>query len=782
MDKKKVDVQDFWDKKELKRSWGKIITSVFFVCFGIYFGLYVLDLYMGAHNLTFLKFKINPEFGFVVNGNDEVVYYLSLNDDAGKIFKSEMFDGLNTNEAVNKAIEVAKENNYLVEEKKIEVTVITEDKEEQIKLEDKVLTAVKQKDGSIVSEVKVATEEEIKAFEKITLSSIEKVETAIAPTVDTNESKCDYTEVSSKNMSGDDRYASAINVSEKLYSKGSDSVILINASDLIDGILSLSLSSALNAPILYIDKDNIKDNVMSELERLNPSNFYLIGGTGVISDSVANLINTKFGIAPERIAGKDRYETSINVAKKVDSVDSINSVILVAADNEPVDGALIANISAKMDAPILYTTTNNFTSSVREYIKTDKEITNVYVLGSKFDDTKIEAESKSLGRTFIRIKHGADRYLTNAEILNQFDNKFDSVVIVNNLVDLIPASSLANGTDSALFYMSNSLNVDSQKMDQTEVLSKNKNIRMIYYMGGEDAKPAYRNMLFNVKKLNVSHCENPERELLFMSSKAVFYVPHQDDESSHFGQPITTAIEVLGAENVYLVEFTNGEASTVYVRDTKIDSNNPDHENKVNNEMLITAGYTLDGKPSFMLARDAEFKLAVKELGVVNYKFVEEFDFIDKRFNDKQLVNNKSSVKQVMKYYDDLFDGDVTHFTYTFNDGHSDHKTLGTCLTELYFDGSLDDNKFENVYLISKIDEEDGYNIDSKYKFKHYNVNEDNYTKQKNAFTKYDVGGGDNILGIGYKSAAGVFNDFTTLINENDGKNFYSPMHVPYKK
>ena len=116
MSKKKIDANEFWEKRELKQSWGKVLLSIFLVCFGLFYGAYCLDLYMGAHNLTFVKFKINPEFGFIVNGNDEVVHYIALNDDARRIYNLNMFKGKKTNDAVNKAVEVAKANNYLVDD------------------------------------------------------------------------------------------------------------------------------------------------------------------------------------------------------------------------------------------------------------------------------------------------------------------------------------------------------------------------------------------------------------------------------------------------------------------------------------------------------------------------------------------------------------------------------------------------------------------------------------------------------------------------------------------
>ena len=57
MNKKKIDANEFWEKRELKQSWGKVLLSIVIVCFTLFYGAYCLDMYMGAHNLTFVKFN-----------------------------------------------------------------------------------------------------------------------------------------------------------------------------------------------------------------------------------------------------------------------------------------------------------------------------------------------------------------------------------------------------------------------------------------------------------------------------------------------------------------------------------------------------------------------------------------------------------------------------------------------------------------------------------------------------------------------------------------------------
>ena len=160
-DEKKIDVEEYWNKKKFKPDWSKLFLTCIYVSFILVIGIYAVDLYVKTHDLTFIKFKINPEFGFVVNGKDKVVYYIPLNDDAKNIYNLDMFKGKMRTEALEKAISVAKENNYLVdgEDKGIVVTVVSDKKDKVEEFEENVFEDLKQADKEIVSTVVEATKE-----------------------------------------------------------------------------------------------------------------------------------------------------------------------------------------------------------------------------------------------------------------------------------------------------------------------------------------------------------------------------------------------------------------------------------------------------------------------------------------------------------------------------------------------------------------------------------------------------------------------------------------------
>ena len=815
-DEKKIDVEEYWNKKKFKPDWSKLFLTCIYVSFILVIGIYAVDLYVKTHDLTFIKFKINPEFGFVVNGKDKVVYYIPLNDDAKNIYNLDMFKGKMRTEALEKAISVAKENNYLVdgEDKGIVVTVVSDKKDKVEEFEEKVIEDLKQADKEIVSTVVEATKEEVENFGKVTVDNVANIDTTLAPgkldsspSIDGNgkppinvngnkpngsgstnpstacanigsgEKKCSYTKLSSVDMSGNTRFNTAVNISNQLFTNESNNLVIVNSDDFVDGYLASAFASAYNAPILTVNKDSIDSAIEKEIKDLKPKVVYIIGGTGVVTQNVEDKIKGMITGEIKRVKGTDRYLTSVRVAEEIQTVKPFNSVFLVPSNETMMDAGLVASISAKNNIPILYTSPTQFIDSVKNFIK-ESDIKNIYLVSGLFDKNttdKIKSFATQEGIT-VEALSGGDRYKTNAAILNKFNKSFTSVTIVNNQVDLVTVANFAAKKGSALFYIGNEIN-----NEQIALIKKNNNIKTLYYFGGSDIKTGFRNMVYEIRKSNVSKCENPNKELLYMNKHAVIYIPHQDDESSHLGQFITGAVERLGSANVHLVVMTDGNGSGA--------KNTPAVQS-----ILTEYGIT------FTQARDREFLASAKELCVGDYKFVENLGLNDvKRFPDSGVKNNVSKVKQVMKYYDNLYKdkGGVTHFTYTNFDSHTDHNTLGSTLKSLYFDTSLDNSNFSDVYLGVKYLEyyEQGVDkkIPSKYVMEYSNPT--SWPYMRNAFTKYqknisnDGDKSNDLLGMGYASAEHVFVQFLgAMTSEREDPKKYdyyplrTPIHVPFIK
>ena len=107
-----------------------------------------------------------------------------------------------------------------------------------------------------------------------------------------------------------------------------------------------------NMPILLVDKDRIHSQVFDWMKSESLNNAYIIGGTGVVSDSVLNTINgiTKQDIRNNRLGGLTRYETNAKVIERfygsvVDKAyitvgdplaDSLTAGVVAGINNSPV--------------------------------------------------------------------------------------------------------------------------------------------------------------------------------------------------------------------------------------------------------------------------------------------------------------------------------------------------------------------------------------------------------------------------------------------------------------
>lgn len=125
-----------------------------------------------------------------------------------------------------------------------------------------------------------------------------------------------------KRLEGKDRFETAIAVSnefKRLSDKNNEkveNVVLANAFDYPDSIASAPLSKIYNAPLLLTEKDKLNSKTEAQLKKLKIKKVFIVGGNGVVSQNVENKLKS-MGIAVERLAGEDRYQTSLKIANKV---------------------------------------------------------------------------------------------------------------------------------------------------------------------------------------------------------------------------------------------------------------------------------------------------------------------------------------------------------------------------------------------------------------------------------------------------------------------------------
>ncbi|MBH7263630.1 cell wall-binding repeat-containing protein, partial [Clostridioides difficile] len=182
--------------------------------------------------------------------------------------------------------------------------------------------------------------------------------------------------------------------------------ILINAdSTMSDGLSASGLAGVNNAPILLTQKNNIPKETLERVEKAEK--VYIIGGENSIDKSIEDILKDK-GIEIKRLQGSDRIKTSYSVAKEINSIKKVNTIMLTNAFKGEADAMSIAPVAIMKNAPIILTNGRTIP------FKFDKNIKSYVVGGSEnmTDDILINTNSQALG--------GADRYATNRKVIQTF--------------------------------------------------------------------------------------------------------------------------------------------------------------------------------------------------------------------------------------------------------------------------------------------------------------------------------------------------------------------------
>ncbi|ADK14763.1 MULTISPECIES: cell wall-binding repeat-containing protein [Clostridium] len=257
---------------------------------------------------------------------------------------------------------------------------------------------------------------------------------------------------------GDDRYATAIEVSKNGWANGSEYAVLANGQNFPDALSAAPLAKKYNAPILLNPDSDLDSRVENELQRLGVKQVFIIGGPSVISDTIKNKLE-RLNIKTTRLWGQNRYETSIKIAEQL----NFNGQVVVVNGENFADALSIAPIAAEKSMPVILTLPNTLPESVANYIKNNK-ITKTYVIGEK------DVVSGSIANSFPnseriwnsnKFYNGSSRYDTNIAVLNKFRNDLNLSNIYlasgENFPDALAGSALAAKNSSAIALVNGSL-------------------------------------------------------------------------------------------------------------------------------------------------------------------------------------------------------------------------------------------------------------------------------------------------------------------------------------
>ncbi|MGG7162265.1 cell wall-binding repeat-containing protein [Clostridium ihumii] len=279
---------------------------------------------------------------------------------------------------------------------------------------------------------------------------------------------------------GQNRIETSVEISKIGWKNGSNSVVIASAYDFADALSAAPLARKNNGPILLNGKDVLPKNTISEIKRLNPKEVFILGGELVISKGVENQLN-EIGIKDvKRIYGKNRYETSIKVAKELGDVKSA----FITNGETYADALSISSIAATKGSPIIYTTKEKLNDNAREYIEKNN-IDKIYCIGGEgvLSNNVLSSLENS------KRLSGDNRYLTNMQVLKNFKEElnFENVYFVrgDDFADALSVAPMASKKNSVVVIADKEVIRDTEILVNSNITSESE----VIAVGGENCIP-----------------------------------------------------------------------------------------------------------------------------------------------------------------------------------------------------------------------------------------------------------------------------------------------------
>ncbi len=211
-------------------------------------------------------------------------------------------------------------------------------------------------------------------------------------------------------LSGQNRYGTAVEVSRQGW-ESSDFVFIATGENFPDALTGSTLSFKYNAPFLLSRAQDLPEETLSEINRLQPHTVIILGGKGAISEGVELKLKSK-GMLVRRIGGKDRYETASLVARDLSS--KTNLAFIASGENFP-DALAVSSYAAFNQIPILLVRKNEIPESTKKELE-EEEVRSTIIIGGE------EVISKEVASRLPKSTRiwGIDRFDTARNIAKEY--------------------------------------------------------------------------------------------------------------------------------------------------------------------------------------------------------------------------------------------------------------------------------------------------------------------------------------------------------------------------
>ena len=250
-------------------------------------------------------------------------------------------------------------------------------------------------------------------------------------------------------VAGDDRYATAVAVSQAAYPTTAPVVYVASGANFPDALSAAAAAAKQGGPLLLTGGAALPAAVAAEIGRLQPSRVVIVGSEDVVSAGVASQLAA---LVPDvvRLGGADRYVTSQLVAKYA-FAGTQPAAVYLANGSSFADALSATSAAGAAGGPVILTPpydTKAATVSATVRALAPQKI--LIVGGSDVVPSGVEAALSRVAP--VQRLSGPDRFATNAAVTNYaFPNASTAVAASGlNFPDALGAGAWAGHTHTPL--------------------------------------------------------------------------------------------------------------------------------------------------------------------------------------------------------------------------------------------------------------------------------------------------------------------------------------------
>lgn len=209
-------------------------------------------------------------------------------------------------------------------------------------------------------------------------------------------------------LAGANRYETAVQISREFTSPGVPVVYVAAGADFPDALSAGPAAARHGTSVLFVQESSIPSVTRAELTRLRPGRIVVVGGPAVVDDSVLTALDAYTTGSVSRLAGANRFATSVAVSKA--AFPSGSGTVYVSTGRNWPDALAGGAAAVVQDAPVLLSDTGHVPAAVLAEI--DRlDPARIMLIGGPVAVSETAAAQLRTIATTERVA-GADRYAT----------------------------------------------------------------------------------------------------------------------------------------------------------------------------------------------------------------------------------------------------------------------------------------------------------------------------------------------------------------------------------